>query len=165
MCEPSFITCLLMSYVKAEKCEFHVHKIAFLGYHIGLGVVTMDNRKVRAVTEWPETKTVTVELQCFLGFANFYRNFIKNFSTVAEPLTSLLKGKPKILKVTSAARAAFEQLKEQFKSAPVLKLPDPSKPIIVETDASEVGLGGVLLQYHGAPRKLHPCAFFSKKLT
>lgn len=60
---------------------------------------------------------------------------------------------------------ATGQLKERFTSAPVLKLPDPTKPFVVEVDASEVGLGEVLSQYYGAACKLHPCAFFSRKLT
>lgn len=76
--------------MKAKKCEFHKSEIAFLGYRIGLGGVAMDDRKVKAVTEWPEPKTVK-ELQRFLGFTNFYQRFIKNFSMVAAPLTSLLR--------------------------------------------------------------------------
>ncbi|KAK3507847.1 hypothetical protein QTP70_001407 [Hemibagrus guttatus] len=83
-------------YVKLEKCEFHRTTVTFLGYVISRQGVKMDVVKVRAVTEWPAPATVQ-ELQHFLGFTNFYRRFIRNYSSVAGPLTSLLRGKPKRL--------------------------------------------------------------------
>ncbi len=84
-------------YIKSEKCEFHVKQMSFLGYNISHQGVEMDDSKVRAVTDWPQPTTVK-ELQRFLGFANFYRRFIRNYSLIASPLTSLLKGKPSKLK-------------------------------------------------------------------
>ncbi len=84
-------------YVKAEKCEFHVKQTTFLGYHISHEGVRMDERKVRAVTEWPQPTTIK-ELQRFLGFANFYQRFIRNYIIVSALLTSPLKGKPSKLK-------------------------------------------------------------------
>lgn len=89
----------------------------------------MEKDKVSAVTSWPLPKTVR-ELQCFLGFANFYRHFIKGFSSVTAHLTNLLKGAPKRITVTDATRQAFERLKELFSSAPVLKTPDPKKNVL-----------------------------------
>ncbi|KAK3548135.1 hypothetical protein QTP70_004874 [Hemibagrus guttatus] len=97
-------------YVKLEKCEFHRSTVIFLGYVISHQGVEMDMVKVRAVTEWP-APTMVRELQWFLGFANFYQRFIRNYSSVAGPLTSLLRGKPKKLTWTDQARAAFQQLK------------------------------------------------------
>ncbi|KAI2654625.1 Transposon Tf2-9 polyprotein [Labeo rohita] len=151
-------------YVKAEKCEFHVPQTSLLGYHISHQGVKMDTAKVQAVTEWPQPSTVK-ELQRFLGFANFYRRFICDYSMVAAPLTSLLKGKPSKLTWTKLASQAFAALKERFTSAPILKHPDPNLPFIVEVDASDCGIGAVLSQRHGHPSKLYPCAFFSRKLT
>ncbi len=151
-------------YVKAEKCEFHVKQTTFLGYRISHEGVRMDERKVRAVTEWPQPSTIK-ELQRFLGFANFYRRFIRNYSIVSAPLTSLLKGKPSKLKWTEEAKTAFTTLKEKFTTAPILKHPEPSLPFVVEVDASDCGIGAVLSQRHGQPGKLFPCAFFSRKLT
>ncbi|KAK3564100.1 hypothetical protein QTP86_007542 [Hemibagrus guttatus] len=133
--------------------------LGFLGVY-----VEMDVGKVQAVTEWPAPTTVR-ELQWFLGFANFYRRFIRNYSSVAGPLTSLLRGKPKKLTWTDQARTAFQQLKNCFTTAPILWHPDPDLPFVVEVDASSSGLGAVLSQHHGEPGKLHPCAFYSRKLT
>ncbi|KAK3574507.1 hypothetical protein QTP86_008556 [Hemibagrus guttatus] len=120
--------------------------------------------KVQAVTEWP-APTMVQELQRFLGFANFYRRFILNYSLVAGPLTSLLRGKPKKFTWTDQARTAFQQLKNCFTTAPILRHPDPDLPFVEEVDASSSGLGAVLSQRHGEPGKLHPCAFYSRKLT
>lgn len=124
----------------------------------------MDEGKVKAMNKWAEPTTVK-ELQRFLSFANFYFRFIKDISTMAAPLMSLLKAKPKHLKITPDDRTAFQRLKGLFTTAAVLKFPDPAKPFVVEVDASEIGLGGVLSQYYGDPRKLHPCAYFSRNLT
>lgn len=82
--------------MKLEKCEFHCHTMTFLGYVLSRNGVEMDQNKVKAVADWPEPTTIK-ELQWFLGFANFYHRFTKNYSTIARPLTSLLKGKPKKL--------------------------------------------------------------------
>ncbi|KAK3521377.1 hypothetical protein QTP70_004115 [Hemibagrus guttatus] len=123
----------------------------------------MDERKVTAVRDWPAPTTVK-ELQRFLGFANFYRRFIQNYSSIAHPLTSLLRNKPKSLAWSPAAGKAFNLLKRAFTTAPLLVHPDPDKPFIVEVDASTTGVGAVLSQQQGNPSRLHPCAFFSRKL-
>ncbi|XP_053499602.1 uncharacterized protein LOC128619445 [Ictalurus furcatus] len=151
-------------YVKAEKCEFHRTTIAFLGYVISPEGISMDQEKVQAVVSWP-TPTTIKELQRFLGFANFYRRFIRNFSAIANPLTSLLKGKPKRLSWNSSAQSAFDKLKKAFTTAPIIKHPDPSRPFIVEVDASETGVGAILSQRFGEKPKLHLVAFFSRKLS
>ncbi|KAL0163510.1 hypothetical protein M9458_039263 [Cirrhinus mrigala] len=123
-------------YVKAEKCEFHVHQTSFLGYQVSHQGVKMDSSKIQAVTD-----------------------------TIAAPLTSLLKNKPKKLCWTEGADRAFSTLKASFTSAPILKHPDPELPFVVEVDASDCGIGAILSQRHGQPGKLHPCAFYSRKLT
>ncbi len=151
-------------YAKLEKCEFP----QFVGQppriHRQPSRVEMDNSKVQAVTEWPLPKTIK-ELQRFLGFANFYRRFIRNYSLITAPLTSLLRGKPTKLRWSPEAVKAFEKLKTSFTTAPILKYPDPELPFVLEVDASDCGIGAVLSQRHGSPGKLHPCAFFSRKLT
>ncbi|KAI4885455.1 hypothetical protein NFI96_014403 [Prochilodus magdalenae] len=151
-------------YVKGEKCEFHQGSVSFLGYVISPAGVVMDDRKVEAVVNWPRPHAIR-ELQRFLGFANFYRRFIRNYSAVAAPLTSLLKGNAKSLKWTLQAESAFADLKQRFTTAPLLKHPDPSKPFVVEVDASNVGVGAVLSQRSGEPPKLKPVAYYSHKLS
>lgn len=124
----------------------------------------MDESKVQAVTEWLAPTTIR-ELQRFFGFENFYRRFIRNFSTITASLTALLRGKPRKLTWPESAQEAFKILKSSFTTAPILKHPDPDLPFIVEVDASDCGIGAVLSQCHGSPAKLYPCAFFSRKLT
>lgn len=124
----------------------------------------MDEGKVRAVLEWPQPTTLK-ELQRFLGFANFYRRFIRNFSSVANPLTSLVKKGSHRLPWEESATQAFNQLKQRFTSVPILSHPDPEIPFVVEVDASSTGIGTVLSQRQGSPPKLRPCAFYSRKLN
>ncbi|XP_056890695.1 retrovirus-related Pol polyprotein from transposon 297 [Takifugu flavidus] len=130
---------LLENSVKAEKCEFHTTSVSFLGYIIGQGSVEMDPSKVSAVTSWPVPESQK-QLQRFLGFANFYRRFIRGYSTVAAPLTALTSSKVPF-RWSQDAKEAFQNLKARFTSAP-----DSERQFIVEVDASDVGVGDVLSQ-------------------
>ncbi len=132
-------------YAKMKKCEFHQTQVSFLGYIISSEGVAMDDKKVQSVLNWPQPKTVK-ELQCFLGFANFYRRFIRNFSTVAAQLTSLLGGGRQRLDWSPSAQHAFLQLKDRFTTAPILHHPDPNLEFTVEVDASNTGIGAILSQ-------------------
>ncbi|KAL0147695.1 hypothetical protein M9458_057004 [Cirrhinus mrigala] len=151
-------------YAKQEKCQFHQETIAFLGYIISPEGVAMDDTKVNAVRDWPRPKTLK-ELQRFLGFSNFYRRFIRNFSTVAAPLTSMIKKGDVRLTWSPIAVQAFHDLRQRFTTAPILRHPDPRLPFLVEVDASCTGVGAVLSQRQGQPPKTFPCAFFSHKLS
>ncbi|KAK3507044.1 hypothetical protein QTP70_001909, partial [Hemibagrus guttatus] len=150
-------------FLKAEKCSFHQPSVQFLGYNISSSGIQMDEGKITAVWDWPVPATVK-ELQRFLGFANFYRRFISNYSSIADPLTNLLRNKPKSLLWSPAAEEAFNTLKRAFTTAPLLIHPDPDKPFVMEVDASTTGVGAVLSQQQGNPSRLHPCTFFSHKL-
>ncbi len=147
-------------FLEAEKCSFHQPSVQFLGYNFNSGGIRMDEGKVDAIQTWPVPSTIK-ELQRFLGFSNFYRQFIQNYSTITSPLTSLLRNKPKSW--TPATKEAFETLKDAFTYAPILIHPDPRKPFIVEVDSSTTGVGAILSQQQGTPVQLHPCAFFSRK--
>uniref|UniRef100_A0A3P9M887 Gypsy retrotransposon integrase-like protein 1 n=1 Tax=Oryzias latipes TaxID=8090 RepID=A0A3P9M887_ORYLA len=150
-------------YVKAEKCEFHVPTISFLGFIIDSGNIRPDPAKIAAVTSW-EPPTSGKQLQRFLGFANFYRRFIRNYSSIAAPLTQLTSvTKPFIW--TPEAQSAFTTLKHLFTSAPILSQPDPLRQYVVEVDASDSGVGAILSQREVNSGKLKPCAFFSRKLS
>ena len=150
-------------YVKAEKCEFQVPSISFLGYIIGQGQKEMDPSKVSAVAEWPSPST-RKRLQQFLGFANFYRRFIRGYSQVAAPLTTLTSTKSSF-SWTPEAETAFLGLKKRFVSTPILIQPDPSLQFVVEADASDTRVGAVLSQRSPSDHKLNPCAFFSGRLS
>uniref|UniRef100_A0A3B3H730 Gypsy retrotransposon integrase-like protein 1 n=1 Tax=Oryzias latipes TaxID=8090 RepID=A0A3B3H730_ORYLA len=149
-------------YVKAEKCEFHATTTSFLGLVIAEGRVKMDPKKVQAVLEWPKPEN-RKQLQRFLGFANFYRRFIKNYSKIASPLHALTSSKQSF-SWNQRAESAFKDLKNRFTSAPVLVVPDPSRQFIVEVDASDTGIGAVLSQ-RSLDNKVHPCAFYSRRLS
>ncbi|KAK3514159.1 hypothetical protein QTP70_005092 [Hemibagrus guttatus] len=141
-------------FLKAEKCSFHQPSVQFLGYNIDSSGIRMDEGKVTAIRNWP-TPTTVKELQRFLSFANFYRRFIQKYSSIANPLTSLLRNKPKSLPWSPSAEEAFATLKKAFATAPLLVHPDPDKPFIVEVDASMTGVGAVLSQ-HPSMRLLLP---------
>uniref|UniRef100_W5NM24 ribonuclease H n=1 Tax=Lepisosteus oculatus TaxID=7918 RepID=W5NM24_LEPOC len=130
-------------YLKLEKCIFHASKIHFLGYIISPLGVEMDSAKVAAINVWPVPRNLK-QIQRFLGFANFYRRFIRNFSSVVVPITALTRNRPSRGKWNPEAYQAFLRLKQLFSSAPLLRHPDPSRPFIVEVDASAHGVGAVL---------------------
>ena len=154
---------LNMLFVKAEKCEFHVKTVTFLGFIISPGQVRMDPAKVSAVACWP-TPDSRKKVQQFLGFANFYRRFVRSFSSIAAPLHVLTS--PQVPFVWSPqAEEAFSRLKKMFTSAPILTLPDPTRQFVVEVDASNEGVGAVLSQRQQKDNKLHPCAFLSRRLS
>ena len=123
---------------------------------------SLDPVKLKAIVEWETPKTVK-QVQAFLGFGNFYRRFIKNFSIIAKPLHSLSKKGIKF-EWTKPREEAFEELKRAFTSAPVLQHPDPQKPFLVETDSSDFALGAVLSQ-KGEDGLIHPVAYMSTSLS
>ncbi|CAJ0949880.1 unnamed protein product, partial [Ranitomeya imitator] len=143
-------------FVKGSKCLFGVQKVSFLGFIFSPSTIEMDPVKVQAIYDWTQPTSVK-SLQKFLGFANFYRCFIANFSSVAKPLTDLTKKGADVVNWSSAAVEAFQELKRRFSSAPVLCQPDVSLPFQVEVDASEIGAGAVLSQRNSDGSVMKPC--------
>jgi hypothetical protein len=119
--------------------------------------VATDPDKVTAVSQWPVPTSVK-ELRSFLGLAGYYRHFVQHFGIITRPLNDLLK-KGAIFLSTTVHEQAFQTLKAALVSAPVLALPDFSKPFCVETDATGTGIGAVLTQAS------HPLAYLSKSLS
>jgi hypothetical protein len=152
-------------FLKPSKCEFHVQEVEFLGFIIGIEGVKMDPAKVESVMLWPVPKSPH-DVRMFLGLANFYRRFVKDFSQLAAPLTRLLKKENMMKKFhwNMEAQHAFEHLKTAFTTAPILSHFDPTQPTILEADASTHALGAVVSQLD-SDGKLHPIAFHSRKFT
>ena len=180
-------------FANLKKCRFHKDEVWFLGYVVSSQGIRMKDERIEVVRNWPEPKSVR-DIQVFIGFANFYRRFIRGFSKIAAPLTSMLKttgssdsaprlgadddevvggggkaedqnlSKSKKLKnvksgvqtrlgatgeptfLTPDAREAFNQLRQAFTEAPILRHFDPECHIRIETDASGYAIGGVLSQ-------------------
>jgi RNase H-like domain found in reverse transcriptase/Reverse transcriptase (RNA-dependent DNA polymerase) len=145
---------------KLSKCEFNKSSVSFLGHIVGANGLQMEEKKVEAVVNWPRP-TNKVEGQSFLGFSNYYRRFIKGFSHMAAPLSNLTKKKVSFDWI-EPHEVAFDALKTSFTTAPVLKLPDPTNPYVVKTDASTSGIGAVLEQKDDDG--FHLVAFATRKL-
>ncbi|KAF8701279.1 hypothetical protein RHS03_06547, partial [Rhizoctonia solani] len=146
-------------FCKASKCTFHVTSVEYLGIIVLDRGFSLDKLKIQAVQEWP-TPTKVKEVQLFLGFANFLRCFVANFSHMARPLHNLVK-KDTPWKWDTKEQEAFQGLKNAITNAPVLCHADPTKPYFLETDASGAALGSILSQRQEDGR-LHPLGFLSK---
>ncbi|KAG7674333.1 hypothetical protein KSW81_006127 [Nannochloris sp. 'desiccata'] len=148
-------------YCKASKCEFFQTEVSFLGHVINGDGVKADPRKVQAVADWPQPKTVR-QVRSFLGLANYYRRYVHGFATMAAPLTLLTKKNVPFLWTTKQTQA-LEALKTALSTAPVLKNPEFGKPFVITTDASEFAVGAVLSQ--STPEGERPVAFISQTLS
>ena len=132
--------------LKPKKCNFFRREVAFLGHVVTTEGVACDPEKTKAVSDWEIPQSVT-EVRSFLGLASYYRRFIKSFSTIASPLTALTK-KGQKFEWSSDCQTAFETLKSRLTEAPILAYPssNPADKFILDTDASDSGIGGVLSQ-------------------
>lgn len=121
----------------------------------------MDPEKVSAIIEW-KAPSKREGVQRFVGFANFYRRFIKCFLTIISPITQLTRLHTHFL-WNQDDQTAFKHLKILFTSAPALQHPDPAFSFVLVVDASEIATGAVLSQRLGPKALLYPVAFCSKK--
>jgi hypothetical protein len=148
-------------FAKPEKCVFETDTLEYLGTWIEKGHLRMDKGKVESIVNWPTPKKVK-DIRSFLGFANFYRHFIKDFHIHSRPLTKLTKKGQSWIWEADQQRA-FDQLKDAFTKAPILLLPDDDKPFVLETDASDFAIGAVLSQ-QGPDGKMHPVGYYSTRM-
>jgi hypothetical protein len=147
-------------YLKLEKCEFEKEKVEYLGIIIGQGTVKMDDVKIQGIIHWPKP-TKLKQVQSFLGFCNFYRRFIKDYSKITRPLHDLTK-KEQSFEWKQDQQDAFDKLKKMITTAPVLTLPNADGTFLLEADSSEFATGAVLSQLQ--EDEWHPIAFYSKSL-
>jgi hypothetical protein len=149
-------------FLRPDKCEFEKTRVEYLGLIISEGQAEMDPVKVAGVAEWPIPKNKK-EVQQFLGFVNFYRRFVKDFSHHARPLFDL----------TGHAewswgpdqQVAFDELRRRITSTPILSFAQDEKPFRLEADSSDYATGAVLSQQSDSDGKWHPVAFYSKSLN
>jgi hypothetical protein len=149
-------------FCKPSKCEFYIDKVTFIGIVITPEVISMEKEKIKPSMEWQEPKTVK-QLQSFLGFAKFYRRFVRNFSNIVKPSTKMTRKDIK-WEWGTMEQAAFEQLKKEMTKDPVLVHPDPKKPYFLETNVSGVTMGSTLSQRQ-EDGYLHPIAFMSESFN
>jgi hypothetical protein len=147
--------------VDIDKCEFETTTVKYLGFIVEAGKgIRVDPTEITAIESWERPRSVK-GVRSFLGFANYYRDFVPGFSDIAMPLTALTKkGTPFVW--TPQCEPAFQHLKALIIGAPILAQWDPERKTVVEVDSSGYAVGGALSQY-GDDGLLHPVAFFSRK--
>lgn len=149
--------------VKPDKCEWAVRETSFLGFWLTPTGLKPWPRKVEAILKLDKPRTLK-QLRAFVGMVNFYRLFHKRRAHIMAPLTDLTgltKEQQRHFSRywTPAHDQAFEETKKMVAKETLLKFPDPNKPFVVETDASDKQIGAVILQDNS------PVAFYSRKLT
>lgn len=148
--------------IQPNKCAFVQQEVRYLGHIVGRGVIKPQQDKLQAIRDCPRPETKK-GVRSFLGLAGWYRRFVPNFATRAAPLTDLTRKSGSVrVRWEDQHEAAFNDLKEALCSGPVLQSPDFKQPMTVQTDASGVGLGAVLLQGEGDQQL--PVAYISRKL-
>jgi len=148
-------------YCKLPKCEFGVTTTEYLGFILSPDGFRMSPAKVSAILDWPAPRKVK-DIQSFLGFCNFYRRFIWNYSAITIPLTRLTRSNIR-WEWSETCQKAFDTLKQAFTEAPVLHHWDPGRQITVETDASDYAIAAIL-SITGDDGDIHPVAFRSRTL-
>src|SRR5882724_7493146 len=146
-------------YSKPEKCLFHMHKIEFLGFMVTPTGISMDTAKTDAVSVWPTPANLNA-FQAFLGFANFYCQFIIGFSDIVIPLIRLTQ-KDTLFTWCPKNTKVFETLKKAFTQAPILAHFNLDNPIVVETDASDYVIAAIISQISHNDGHIHPIMFYS----
>ena len=149
-------------HLKLEKCKFATDEVEYLGMIVKPSQLVMDPVKLDSIASWP-TPTKVRDVHSFLGFANFYQQFIPDYSNVTHPLINLTK-KNLTWNWTPSCQSSFDSLKRLFLSKPVLHLPNLSTPFAVATDASKYASGAILLQTD-SNGNWHPCSYLSQSFS
>ncbi len=148
---------------QTEQVHFGVDSVQFLGHQLQCGLVGLHEDNVANIRDAPKSSTKK-QIRSFMGLAGYYRDFIPNFAAVVAPLSDLTrKGQPNRGEWGDAQERVYQSVKVHLTSTPILRLPDPSKTYYLRTDASDNGIGVVLIQEHEG--KLFPVCYASKKLS
>jgi hypothetical protein len=153
-------------YGNAAKSEFGLSELEYVGHIVSNHGIKVDPKKVAGIKEWPQPETVTA-VRSFIGMTSYYRRFIQNFAHIASPLNELTSGnksKGEKIEWNNACEEAFQTLKSEMINAPILRVYDPTRPVVIETDASQFAIGAALLQSNEKENILRPVAYFSRKL-
>jgi transposase InsO family protein len=138
--------------LKPSKCSFLKREVNFLGYKVSSKGIETDSRKIEAVLDWPTPKKLK-EVRGFLGLCGYYRKFVEKFADIAAPLHALTKKNCSFLWSTECQNA-FNTLKQKLTEAPILALPRDGCRYILDTDASDHGIGAVLSQIQGGEERV-----------
>ena len=138
--------------LKPSKCHLLQEEVTFLGHVVSAAGIATDERKIKAVQEWPVPKNIH-EVRAFVGLTSYYRKFIAQYSTVCAPLHALTSKFAKF-EWTKKCDEAFTRLKELLTTAPILALPTDDDPFVLDVDASGFSLGAVLSQQQGGQEKV-----------
>ena len=149
--------------IRPSKCILGTDNVDFIGHRLSEGVKGLHDDNVRKIME-AARPTTKKQVRAFMGLANYYREYVPNFAAVTVPLTDLLKkGQPNAVKWEEPQERAFQTVRTLLTRRPILRLPDPKRTFILRTDASNDGVGAVLMQVHDG--KPYPVSYGSKKLT
>jgi len=144
--------------VKPSKCELFKTEIKFLGHPVSAHGINPLPEKLKTIKQWPIPHCLK-DVRAFLGLASYYRKFVRNFATIAEPLRRLTRKQARF-EWTEESHKALEALKKALMEATSLAFPYPHVPVMLDTDASDIAYGAVLSQtIDGVER---PIAFFSR---
>ena len=149
--------------VKMQKCCFFQQQISFLGHVLAQGCVKVEPDKIEALQKWKKPLTTVRQVRQFLGLASYYRMFVPGFATLATPLSHMTRKDARVV-WTAEAQNAVNQVIEALQSAPALSVWDSARKARVTTDASLVGVGAVLEQFHESDSQWRPVAYWSRKL-
>jgi hypothetical protein len=147
--------------MKPKKCELFRKSVSFLGHIVSEEGVSCDPAKIEVIKDWKHPRDLH-EVRQFLGFATYYRAFVPHFSTIASPLTALTR-KLQAFNWTDECERSFRRLKSALMSSPILAYPQAGLTFILDTDASDSGIGAVLSQVHNGNERV--VAYASKSLS
>ena len=148
--------------LRYEKCRFGQPEVEYLGFVVSHGKQKPSPAKTSSVANYP-TPTSVKAIQRFIGLANYYRRFVPNFSRIAEPLTRLTRKNTEFV-WGPEQQSSFDSLQRALTTEPVIAIYDPSKPVVLYTDASKIGIGAVLMQ-KDQDNHNHVVAYFSRRLN